>query len=302
MKKIFCLALWAISMLPYGAIAESVNLGMVTGTEAGTYYQIGQDMNKLAEKHGIDLSVHPSQGSIENMIALYDSRSIQLGLAQSDVILFLNLLGDAESKNIAQEIKIVFSLYNEEVHLLASDDIKQLSDLKGKKVAIGEPGSGTAMTADVLLTVAEIEPAEKTDSGGMEAVEALRKGEIQAMFFVAGYPVNLFKEKVSADDKLHLVPIAGEAVNNIFGSASTIPAATYPWQSEDVETVSVRAGLMTLDYDAENVNCGHIRRFAKLIRDNLAWLKKNGHAKWKSVDIDSPVDPSLQSACALPAS
>jgi hypothetical protein len=302
MKKIFYFALWAVSMFPYGAIAEDIKLGLVTGSEAGTYYQIGQDMSKLAGRHGIALDVYPSQGSIENMVALYDSRSIQLGLAQSDVILFLNLLGDAESKKVAQEIKIVFSLYNEEAHLLASDDIKQIADLQGKKIAIGEAGSGTAMTADVLLTVAEIEPLEKLSIGGTEALEALKRGEIQAMFFIVGYPANLFKEKVSADDQLHLVPIADETITNIFGSTSIIPASTYPWQDEEVETISVRAGLMTLDYDTENVNCGHIRRFAQVIRDNLAWLSENGHEKWKSVDIDAPLDPSLQSACALPAS
>jgi len=297
--KLRAVVLAGVLLLAFGVQAEPIQLSIATGSEAGTYYQFGQDMRKLAAQHDIDLTVLPSRGSVENMVAIFDSRSIQLGLAQSDVLLFMNLLGDAKARAIAQEIKVALPLYDEEVHLLASTDIKQLGDLNGKKVAIGRDGSGTMMTANLIFAVAEVEPAEKLALGGPEALTALRKGDIDAMFFVAGFPVKLFTDEISKDDALQLVPLNDAMIKETFGTSKTIPADAYAWQQEAVETITVKAGLMTLNYDNDNVNCGYIGRFALMIRDNLDWLKQNGHPKWQSVDLDAPVNPQLQSACAL---
>jgi hypothetical protein len=238
---------------------------------------------------------------VENVLTLYDSRSIQLGIVQSDVTLFLNFFGDPKTKEIAREVKVIFPLYDEEVHLLASEGIKQLSDLQDRKVAIGKPGSGTSMTANLVLQAVEVKPAQVLEIGEQEAIDALRNQEIDALFYVAGYPIGLFEENLRSSDKLHLVPVTGEAVTEMFGPTSTIPASAYLWQDEDVETVTVKAGLMTLDYGSDDVNCVHVGRFAKLLYDNLDWLKQNGHEKWQSVDLDLPVHPVLQSACAMRA-
>jgi TRAP transporter TAXI family solute receptor len=283
--------------LSFGASAEEIELGMATGGVEGTYYQFGQDLSALAAQHGIKLNVVPSRGSFENMVGIFDSRSTQLGMAQSDVVIFMNMFGEPKIKDIAKEIKVVFPLYDEEVHILAREAIKTFADLQGKKVAIGRAGSGTAMTATVLFGVAGVNPAEQIEIGGKQAVEALSKGEIDAMLFVAGYPVKLFSEGVSANDKLHLVPIDDPKILELYGTASTIPAGAYPWQSQEVSTINVTAGLMTLDFPADNVNCGYVGKMASLIRENVDWLKENGHEKWKSVDLNSPIAPELRSAC-----
>jgi hypothetical protein len=281
------------------ASAADIEMGIMTGGEEGTYYQFGQDMSKLVAQHGIKLTVLPSRGSFENILTVFDSRSAQLGLAQSDVVLFMQMSGDPKVREISEAIKVVLSLYNEEVHLLAGQDIRGLSDLAGKKVAIGRQGSGTAMTATVMLGAAEIEPAETLDLGEKQALEALHQGEIDAMFYVAGYPLKLFQHEVSADDELHLVPITDEAVIELYGTESIIPKGTYAWQNDDVPTLDITAGLMSLDYPSDDAQCGHIGRFAKLIRENLPWLQENGHPKWKSVDLDAPVAEALQFTCAV---
>jgi TRAP transporter TAXI family solute receptor len=277
--------------------AQEIEMGIATGSKEGTYYRFGQDLSALAAQHGIKLNVLPSRGSFENIVVIYDSRSTQFGMAQSDVVIFMNMFGEPKIKDIAKEVKVVFPLYDEEVHILASESIKTFADLAGKRVAIGRAGSGTAMTATVLFGVAGINPAEAIEIGGEQAVEALRKGEIDAMFFVAGYPVKLFAEGVSADDKLHLVSVTNPDILELYGTVSTIPAGTYPWQEDEVSTINVTAGLMTLDFPSDNVNCEHVGKMAKLIRDNIDWLKENGHQKWQSVDLDSPIAPELQTAC-----
>ncbi len=281
----------------FSAQGEDIEMGIVTGSEEGTYYQFGQDMSKLVAQHGIKLNVLSSRGSFENMVAIYDSRSIQLGLAQSDVVLFMNMFGEPKVQEIAKEINVVFPLYNEEIHLLGSEAISNFADLEGKKIAIGRGGSGTAMTATVLLNVAGIKPAEVLEIGGKEAIEALRKGEVDAMFYVAGYPIKLFVDEITADDKLQLISIDDPKVLELYATASTIPARTYSWQSDEVKTVDITAGLMTLNYTKDNVNCLYVGRVAKLVQENIEWLQQNGHDKWKSVDFTSAVDPTLQSPC-----
>jgi TRAP transporter TAXI family solute receptor len=283
--------------LSFGASAEEIELGIATGDTEGTYYRFGQDLSALAAQHGIKLNVVPSRGSFENMVGIFDSRSTQLGMAQSDVVIFMNMFGEPKIKDIAREIKVVFPLYDEEVHVLAGEAIKTFADLEGKKVAIGRAGSGTAMTATVLFGVAGVTPAEQLEIGGRQAVESLVKGEVDAMLFVAGYPVKLFSEGLSADDKVHLVPIDDPKVLELYGTASTIPAGTYPWQQQEVATINVTAGLMTLDFPADNVNCAYIGKMATLIRENINWLKENGHEKWQSVDLNSPIAPELRTDC-----
>jgi len=284
-------------VLMQSAGAQPVAMAIVTGAETGTYYRFGQDMRTLAAEHGIELEVLPSTGSVENMLAIYDSRSTQLGIAQSDVTLFMNLLGDDKTKAIAREIKVVFPLYDEEVHLLASKKIQSLADLNGKKVAVGKTGSGTAMTASIIFEVANIRPAEKRESGGQAALDALRQGKIDAMFYVIGQPAALFRQSITAKDDLHLVPITEASIIEVFGTTGTIPASAYAWQDKATPTLTVKAGLMTLDYNSDNVNCGYVGQLARLIQDNLDWFKQNGHEKWQSVDLTAPVHASLRSPC-----
>lgn len=102
-----------------------------------------------------------SAGTLQNVPDVQRYRSLPLGLAQLDVLAYLNLAlnDDSSARHIAEELLIVLPLYREEVHLLARAGIKQISDLNGEKIAIGELGSGTSVTAD-LAELAHVEPAE----------------------------------------------------------------------------------------------------------------------------------------------
>src|SRR5215510_3480810 len=126
-----------------------VKMGIVTGSDKGTYYQFGLDLQKLVgQQSDINLTVNTSKGSIENVYAVYQRPGVQLGIVQSDVLAFISRLEtDPTLNRIARKTRMVFPLYNEEVHILGRQGIADLDELTGKRVAIGREGSGTYLTA-----------------------------------------------------------------------------------------------------------------------------------------------------------
>jgi len=264
---------------------NAIQMGIVTASPRGTYYQIGEDIRSLVSRHGIDLIVYRSNGSIENVEAVHKRPGVQLGLVQPDVLAYIIYLSAKNShmKQVAKKIKMVFPLYHEEVHLVARKNINNFLDLAGKVVAVGKEKSGSYLTANLLFKLAEIEPAQKIEIGSDQAIEALKRGEIDAMFYVAGYPVKLFQEIVT-EGLLHLVPIKDKSITEFY-PVSTIPASTYPWQNEAISTIALKAVLITYNYKSK-ILCENVGQLARTLSNNLGWLKQHGHQKWKNVDFD----------------
>jgi uncharacterized protein len=127
---------------------------------------------------------------------------------QSDVLAFVARVQQSEPalKQIARKTKMVFPLYNEEVHLLARGDIIDFDGLADRRVAIGREGSGNYLTSRLLFKVSEIVPRETVTIDTEEALAELKAGRIDAMFCVAGAPVKLFTEQVAESDDLRLFP------------------------------------------------------------------------------------------------
>jgi TRAP transporter TAXI family solute receptor len=264
--------------------AVAQDLGLVTGSEKGTYYQFGLNLQMLAKQKGITLAVHPSKGSIENVFAVYQRPGVQMGIVQSDVLAFVaRVETDPVLKRIARKTKMVFPLYNEEVHLLGRPDIATFDDLADRRVAIGREGSGNYLTSRLLFRMAEVTPRETLTIDTDEALAALKAGRIDAMFYVAGFPVKLLNEGVTEADGLTLIPITNKSITEFYPRAE-IPAGTYKWQARSVDTVAVKSVLISFDYRRRD--CDNVGRFAQMLSDNRAWLVQNGHPKWRSVDLD----------------
>ncbi|WP_373499900.1 TAXI family TRAP transporter solute-binding subunit [Desulfococcus sp.] len=277
------------------AFAE--DLGLITGGEKGTYYQFGLNLQELAKEKGINLSVYNSKGSIENIYAVFKRPRTQMGIVQSDVLAFVaKVRSNPVLARIAEKTKMVFPLYNEEVHLLGRQGIADFKDLAGKRVAVDREGSGTYLTANLLFEVSGVKPAEILTVGTDEALAQLKAGAVDAMFYVAGVPVKLFTEKVAAEDALALIPIRDKSIVEYYPEAD-IPANSYAWQPGAVPTVAVKAVLIS--YEFRGSNCDLVGRFAGILADNMDWLKANGHPKWKSVDLDYPLKGWEQYACVV---
>ncbi len=264
-----------------------IEMGLVTGGERGTYFQFGLDLQKLLKPNGINLAVSASKGSVENIYAVYQRPATQLGIVQSDVLAFVaRVQTDPLLKRIAKKTRMVFPLYNEEVHILGRRGITDFDDLADRRVAIGREGSGTYLTARILFRLAEVTPRESVLIDTEEALAELKAGRIDAMFYVAGYPVKLLSEQVKASDELVLVPIFNKTVLEFYEKVE-VPAGTYPWQSTALTTAAIKAVLISFDF--RRGDCESVGRFAKLVAANMDWLVKNGHPKWKSVDLDYPL-------------
>jgi TRAP transporter TAXI family solute receptor len=263
------------------------DMGLITGSDKGTYYQFGLDLQKLVKPAGINLTVYPSKGSIENVYAVYQRPGVPMGIVQSDVLAFVaRVQTDPILQRIAKKTKMVFPLYNEEIHLLGKKGITDFDDLAGRKVAVGRDGSGTYLTARLLFKLSEVTPSEMVPIDTSEALAELKAGRIDAMFYVAGYPVKLLKEDVREQDGLALIPITNKSVLEFYPPAE-IPAGVYPWQTTAINTAAVKAVLVSFDFRRRD--CDNVGRFAQLLSRNLDSLQRSGHPKWKAVDLNYPL-------------
>lgn len=276
------------------SLSAAPQMGIVTGNVTGTYIKIGEDIKKIAEPSHISLQVFESAGSIQNVFDVRRKRGVQLGIVQSDVLDYIrDISDDNELKTIAAKLAAVYPLYKEEVHVLGDLSLKTLQDLHGKRVAIGPQRSGTYLTAKTIFFQTGITPSKEVFLGGKEALDSLRRGEIDAMLYVAGAPATLFSENTTADDKFQLIGVDDKALDSYL--TAVIPAGTYKWQESDVKTVAVKAVLITFSYAGEQ--CQNVAKVAKIIHENKAWLDANGHPKWREVNLDERLPKWPQYEC-----
>ncbi len=303
MKTITLAVAWMTAVLLFGhfnttaADAEQAFLGIITGDQKSTAHQIGMDLKALLMRNNIHLAVFDSNGSVENIYAVYQRPGNHLGLVQADVLAFVAKVNDDyRLRLIADKIRWVFPLYDKEVHILATSQVHRWEELQGMRVAVGHVESGTYLTSRLLFEISGIKPRQMLPIGHEQALAALKTGSVDAMVVIDGIPVERLALEVSVADDLHLVPITHEAILGFY-PASRIPAGTYPWQTADVATVTVKAVLVA--YDFRNHHCRTIGTAARLIVENMDWLRFNGHPKWQTVDLTAAVPGWQQYQCVI---
>lgn len=275
----------------HAAAQEEFGKAMMTGGATGTYIQIGRDLAGLMSECGQTLDVIESEGSLENFMAVRTRSNTQFGIVQNDVLEYLKTYSadDPAVARAIQGVRIAFPLYDEEVHLLATSDIGSIGDLAGKRVGVGVEESGTFLTASLVLDLTGTEPAERREISPADALPALKAGELDAFFYVAGAPTALFAEGEIDGEKFHLVPISDGTLESVYDPA-TIPANTYPFQPEPVTGIAVKALLMTYEFNPRangyhRQSCKAVSDVANLVLTRLPQLQENGHPKWKNVDL-----------------
>lgn len=279
----------AFSMMPVSAAEFEKNI--MTGGPQGTYIQVGRDIAALGKSCGMTLNVQQSAGSLENFVGVRNRKNTQFGIVQSDVLEYLKTFeaNDPEVQQAVRGVRIMFPLYNEEIHVLARADIKDMEGLGGKKVAVGVKDSGTFLTSSLILDILQVKTGERVPLNPDAALPKLLAGEIDAFFYVAGAPAALFKNNPIDGTRFHLLSIT-EAPLLATYTASRIDAGTYAFQKEPVDLIAVKAVLMTYDYDIkrnayQRESCRAVSEFSSLILNNLDKLQKTGHPKWKDVDL-----------------
>ena len=268
---------------------KATKMTMGTGGTAGTYYAYGGVLGQyIKNKAGINVTVVSTDGSKANIQGIA-AGNYQLGTVQSDVMAYAwDGTRAFEKEGKVDSFRVVAGLYAEAVQLVTMDkDIKSVADLRGKKVSIGAPGSGVYFNAMDALTAAgltekDIEPQYQSFA---DSADALKDGKIDAAFIVAGAPTPAITE-LCTTSSAYLVPIDGAVADKMmqdcpFYTVYTVPANTYPGQTEEVKTVTVKATLIVSASASEE----DVYNLTKAIFDNIDAIKaENGKGAELSIE------------------
>ncbi|WP_238366725.1 TAXI family TRAP transporter solute-binding subunit [Mesobacterium pallidum] len=252
----------AAVMAPAAFAEEFITIG--TGGVTGVYYPTGGAICRLVNKgrrdHGIRCSVESTGGSVYNVNTIKEGE-LEFGVAQSD-IQYNAYNGVVQFEDGAFDgLRSVFSVHPEPFTVVARADagITTFDDLKGKRVNIGNPGSGQRATMEVLMEKMGWTTGDFALASELKAAEqsaALCDNQIDAMVYTVGHPSGSIQEATTACDSV-LVEVSGDAVSALveefpFYSVATIPGGMYRGNDSDVTTFGVRATLVTSDAVSED--------------------------------------------------
>jgi hypothetical protein len=218
---------------------------------------------------------------------------MESGFTKSDVAYWAYTgTGVYEGKPKVADLRLIGNLYPETIHLVArkGSGIAKVADLKGKRVSLDEPGSGTLVDARIILGAFGI--TEKDIKAEYlkpnQAGDKIRDGGLDAFFFVGGYPTGAISELASAGGGIDLIPVAGPEVDKMraqyaFFAPDTIPANTYKGIGE-VKTIAVGAQWVT---SAKQPDALIYEVTKAMWNDNTRKLLDAGHAKGKVIQLST---------------
>jgi len=251
--KLLLAALFALA-LTSGAMAGKVFITIGSGSVTGVYYPVASGIAKMINtylaKEGIRANARSTGGSAYNVKAI-DQGQLQAALAQNDVIYFaFNGITETFKGRPVKSIRGVAALYPEFTHILARPDsgIKTLADLKGKKVYVGDIGSGVEQTTKRIFEAAGMsfdDLAQAVHGKAGQAVELLQDGKIDAMFYVAGLG-SAAMQQATEIAHAYFVPLPLDVIQKLikkypYYTQVIIPAGSYKGQDISVPTVGVKA-------------------------------------------------------------
>ena len=270
-----------VATAPFAMAEEFITIG--TGGVTGVYYPTGGAICRLVNKgrrdHGIRCSVESTGGSVYNINTIREGE-LEFGVAQSDWQYHAyNGTSKFEEQGAFEGLRAVFSVHPEPFTVVARADsgIKTFDDLAGKRVNIGNPGSGQRGTMEVLMEAKgwgtdSFELA--TELKAAEQSAALCDNQIDAMVYTVGHPSGSIQEATTACDSV-LVEVSGDEVMKLIGENSfyrsaTIPGGMYRGNDADVNTFGVGATFVT----SADVSDEAVYTVVKSVMDNIEDFKK----------------------------
>jgi len=263
--------------------ADQIFVTIGTGGVTGVYYPTGgaicRLVNKTRKEHGIRCSVESTGGSVYNL-NMIAAGELDMGVAQSDWQYHAyNGTSKFEKKGPNKDLRAVFSVHPEPFTVVARADsgIKDFKELKGKRVNIGNPGSGQRGTMEVVMgavgwTKDDFKLASELKSA--EQSKALCDNKIDAMVFTVGHPSGSIKEASTSCDSV-LVNVTGPEIDklvadNAYYRMATIPGGMYRGTDSDTNTFGVGATFVTSSKVSEDV----IYNVVKAVFENFDQFKK----------------------------
>ncbi|WP_372714451.1 TAXI family TRAP transporter solute-binding subunit [Ilyobacter sp.] len=271
--------------------AGPVFVTIATGGSSGAYFALGGAIsNQLNQKvEGINSSVQSTGASAVNA-TLLGTEKVELAFAMNDVVSYAYTGTEVfQEKGKVENLRGIAAMYPNFVQLVTVEKtgIKEVSDLKGKRVGVGAPGSGTEVNARQILKAHGITYDDiKADYlSYAEAIEQMKNGAVDAAFLTSGLPNSTIMDLATTQD-VKIVPIRKEAVENLakeypFYASEVIPAGTYD-NEEDVETAAVQTLLVTRADLSDDL----VYNITKTIFENLDALRET-HSAANSIKLES---------------
>lgn len=262
-----------------GAQERFITIG--TGGQTGVYFVVGQSICRLVNRgtaeHNLKCTAPSTGGSIANINAIA-AGDMDMGVAQSDWQYHAyNGSSDYEGKKV-DKLRAVFSVHGEPFTVVARKDanVASFEDLKGKRVNVGNPGSGSRGTMDIVLNAmgmsigdfslaSELKPAEQA--------AALGDNKVDAISYTVGHPNGSIQEATSTVEA-NMVAVSGPAIDqlvadNPYYAKAVIPGGMYPGTDTDTETFGVKATFVTSSDVPDDV----VYEVVKAVFDNFDRFK-----------------------------
>ncbi len=284
----------ALALAAAGAQAQQF-FRIGTGGTAGTYYPVGGAIaNAVSQPGKIIVTAQASNGSVANVNGIVGG-AMESGFSQADVATWAQTgTGIYEGKPNVPGLRLIANLYPESVHIVVrkGSGIKTVADLKGKRVGLDEPGSGTLVNARLILAAHGVKEADikpeyiKPNQAG----DKMKDGSLDAFFFTGGAPAGAIAELASSGAGIELVPIGGPQAEGLrmaspFFAPDTIAAETYKGVAA-VQTLAVGAQWVTSDKaDADTV----YQITKALFSESTQKALQAGHAKGKLITKENAV-------------
>ncbi len=296
--------------LTAGASAqEFISIG--TGGVTGVYYPTGgaicRLVNKNRKEHGIRCAVESTGGSVYNINTI-KAGELEFGVAQSDWQYHAYNGTSKFADNPFPGVRAVFSVHPEPFSVIARADagVNSFADLKGKRVNVGNPGSGQRATMEVVMDAYGFtmdDFALATEYKGSEMAKQLCDGNIDAMIYTIGHPAAAIKEATTTCDA-NLVNVTGPEIDklveeNAFYRVATIPGGMYKGTDEDTTTFGVGATFVTSADISDDV----VYVVAKSVMENIEDFRKL-HPAFANLDpaemvndgLSAPLHPGAEKA------
>lgn len=269
------------ALLATATTAQEKFITIGTGGQTGVYYVVGQSICRLVNRgsaeHGLKCTAPSTGGSIANINAI-KAGDMDMGVAQSDWQFHAYNGSSKFEGDKFDKLRAVFSVHAEPFTVVARADsgITTFEDLKGKRVNVGNPGSGQRATMEVVLDAlgwtmddfalaSELKPAEQA--------AALGDNKVDAIVFTVGHPNGSIQEATSTVDA-RLIPVTGEAIDaliadNPYYAKASIPGGMYAGTDTDVSTFGVKATFVT----SADVEDDVVYQVVKAVFDNFDRFK-----------------------------
>jgi len=294
MKKIASAALITALTIPAFA-AEFITIG--TGSVTGTYYPTGGAVCRLVNKYKKETKIRcsvESTGGSEYNINTIKNGELDFGIAQSDVVYNMsNGLKKYKGKQV-KKLRSVMAIYPELFTLVTRKEagIKGIKDIKGKRINVGNPGSGHASTAATLFPYLGMSKKDLGFAGVLKAGEspdALRDNKVDGYFYMVGHPTANIKDASNSVD-VAITPVVGPEVDkmikdNPYFAKADVPAGLYKGIDAPVPTFGVKAVLVT----STDVSDKAVYTLVKAILENFDAFKKL-HPAYANITKESLLD------------